>query len=111
MTRKPNGEASDADAPGVSPRFGPTGPRSARPVRGHINRIVVKLAATAGVLTACALLAGAATWSNLNATATNASNSFAAGTVTISTNSSGTAQLSLTNAKPGSTSTGCIEVN
>jgi hypothetical protein len=78
--------------------------------RGHANRIAVKLAATVGVVAICSLLAGAATWSNLNATATNPSNSFAAGTVQISTNSSGSAVLSMANAKPGSTATGCVNV-
>jgi hypothetical protein len=71
----------------------------------------VKLAATIGVLAGCAVLAGTATWSNLNATATNPSNSFVAGTVQISSNSPTSAVLSLTNAKPGSVSTGCIQVS
>jgi hypothetical protein len=62
------------------------------------------------VIAACALLAGAATWSNLNAVATNPSNAFTAGTVQIATNSSASAILSLTNAKPGAVSTGCIQV-
>jgi hypothetical protein len=78
--------------------------------RRHAGRIVLKLAATIGVCVACALSAGAATWSNLNSTATNASNSFAAGTVLLASNSSGTALLSLTNAKPGATSTGCLQL-
>jgi hypothetical protein len=72
--------------------------------------IARKLAATVIVIAACALLASAATWSNLNAVATNPSNSFTAGTVQIGTNSSASAVLSLTNAKPGASSTGCIQV-
>jgi hypothetical protein len=71
----------------------------------------VKVAATIAVLIGCAVLASAATWSNLNATATNPSNSFAAGTVVIASNSGGSAVLSLTNAKPGAVSTGCIQVS
>ena len=76
----------------------------------HAGRITVKLAATIAVLVACAALASAATWSNLNATATNPSNSFVAGTVQIGSNSGSSAVLSLTNAKPGAVSTGCIDV-
>jgi len=79
--------------------------------RKHIARIVVRLAATLGILGACTALAGTGTWSNLNATATNPSNSFAAGTVVIASNSGSTAALSLTNGKPGSVATGCIQVS
>ncbi len=74
------------------------------------QRIAVKLASTVGLIAICAVLAGAATWSNLNATATNPSNSFAAGTVQIATNSSGSAVLTLSNAKPGSAVSGCVNV-
>lgn len=77
----------------------------------HARRITVKLAATIAVLAGCAVLASAVTWSNLNATATNPSNSFAAGTVAIGSNSGSSAVLSLTNAKPGAVSTGCIKVS
>jgi hypothetical protein len=76
----------------------------------HAGRITVKLAATIAVLVGCAVLATAVTWSNLNATATNPSNSFVAGTVQIGSNSGSSAVLSLTNAKPGAVSTGCIDV-
>jgi hypothetical protein len=68
------------------------------------------VAATIAVLVLCAVLAGAATWSNLNATATNPSNAFTAGTVQIGSNSGTSAILSLSNAKPGAVSTGCIKV-
>jgi hypothetical protein len=78
--------------------------------RRHARRIGVQLAATAAVLAGGALLASAATWSNLNATATNPTNSFLAGTVKIASNSSSSAVVSLTNAKPGAVSTGCIQV-
>jgi hypothetical protein len=70
----------------------------------------VKLAASVAALAGCVIIAGAATWSNLNSTATNPSNSFSAGTVQIVSNSGGSAVLSLTNAKPGAVSTGCIAV-
>jgi hypothetical protein len=79
-------------------------------MRRITRRIAVRLAATAGVIALCALLAGAATWSNLNSTATNGSNSFVSGTVRIATNSSGSVLLSLTNARPGAVSTGCIQL-
>jgi hypothetical protein len=100
-----NREAPDRDAAGASPVVGDGSEN-----RRHGGRIAVKLAATAAVLAVCALLASAATWSNLNSTATNPTNSFAAGTVTIASNSSSSAVLSLTNAKPGAVSTGCIQV-
>jgi hypothetical protein len=80
------------------------------PAERRVNRIAVKLAATVVVIIACGVLAGAATWSNLNATATNPTSSFTAGTVLIGSNSSSTALLSLANGKPGSVSTGCIQV-
>lgn len=70
----------------------------------------MRLAASVAALAGCAILAGAATWSNLNSTATNPSNSFSAGTVQITSNSGSSAVLSLTNAKPGDVSTGCIDV-
>jgi len=78
--------------------------------RRHAWRIAIKLAATAAVLALCALLASTATWSNFNSTATNPSNSFAAGTVKIASNSGSSAVLSLTNAKSGAVTTGCIQV-
>jgi hypothetical protein len=98
-------EAPDRTAAGASPVVVDGGEK-----RRHARRIAVKLAATAAVLALCGLLASAATWSNLNSTATNPTNSFATGTVTIASNSSSSAVLSLTNAKPGAVSTGCIKV-
>jgi hypothetical protein len=76
----------------------------------HARRIAVKLLVTVAVLGGCALLASTATWSNLNATAVNPANSFSAGTVQIASNSA-TAALTLTNGKPGSVATGCIQVS
>jgi hypothetical protein len=101
------GGAAAGTPPDSEPATDPNGTRS----RKHTARIVVKLAATMGVLGACAALAGTGTWSNLNATATNPSNSFAAGTVVIASNSGSTAALSLSNGKPGSVATGCIQVS
>jgi hypothetical protein len=101
----PDGHSSGAP-PVVAPRE--DGDRHSN--RQHRGRITVKLAATIAVLAGCAALASAATWSNLNATATNPSNSFSSGTVAIGSNSSSSAVLSLSNAKPGAVSTGCIQV-
>jgi hypothetical protein len=98
-------EVPDRTAAGASPVAGDDSEN-----RRHAGRIAIKLAATAAVLTLCGLIASAVTWSNLNSTATNPSNSFAAGTVKIASNSGSSAVLSLTNAKPGSVSTGCIAV-
>ncbi|MGA7703547.1 MAG: hypothetical protein WB998_01495 [Solirubrobacteraceae bacterium] len=57
-----------------------------------------------------ALLIGTATWSNLNATATNPSNSIKAGMVQLSSGSLTAPVISLTSAKPGAVSTGCIQI-
>jgi hypothetical protein len=78
--------------------------------RRRLATIWVKLAATAAVLAVAALLAGTATWSNLNATASNPSNSFSTGTVQLTSNSPSSAVLSLSAAKPGEASTGCIRI-
>lgn len=82
---------------------------------GHLNGsrvsgIAIKLAATIAVLVVGALLIGAATWSNLNATATNPSNSIKTGTVQLTSGSFTAPVISLTSAKPGAVSTGCIQI-
>jgi hypothetical protein len=92
-------------------RAGPNAEPDQRTNRQRVRRITVKLAATVAVLGGAAVLAGTATWSNLNATATNPSNSFTAGTVAIGSNSGSSSVLSLTNAKPGGVTTGCIQVS
>ena len=51
------------------------------------------------------------TWSAFSATTDNAGNTFSAGTVTLTDNDAGGALLSLSNAKPGNTDTGCITVS
>jgi hypothetical protein len=56
-------------------------------------------------------IAGWATFSAFSATTTNPNNSFASGTVAISDNDSGTAMLSLANASPGTSDTGCIKID
>ena len=109
-SRQATDQVPDAAASGTSSGT-PAGARGhGRDAGRHGRRIVLELAATVGVIAACAVLASAATWSNLNSTATNSSNVFTAGTVQIASNSSASAILSLTNAKPGASSTGCINV-
>lgn len=111
MAFKRSHAAPDRPAAGASSVVGGReGPGRRDGNRRRVGRISVKLAATVVVLAVCALLASATTWSNLNATATNPSNSFLAGTVKIASNSGSSAVLSLTNAKPGAVSTGCIQV-
>jgi hypothetical protein len=106
----PNDEVPDGTASGTSPAARDRAADDDRSSAQRVRRIGVKVAATIAVLVLCAVLASAATWSNLNATATNPSNGFAAGTVEIGSNSGSSAILSLTNAKPGAVSTGCIKV-
>jgi len=77
--------------------------------RRALSAIAVKLAASLAVLGGASLLVGV-TWSNLNATATNPSNSFSTGSVLVASNSPTSAVLSLSNAKPGNVSTGCIRI-
>jgi hypothetical protein len=55
-------------------------------------------------------LAGAQTWAAYDARTANGANSFASGTVALSDNDSGTALLSLANATPNATTSGCIRV-
>ncbi len=76
----------------------------------RVSGIALKLAATITVLAVGALLIGTVTWSNLNATATNPSNSIKAGTVQLSSGSFTAPVISLTSAKPGAISTGCIQI-
>jgi hypothetical protein len=54
--------------------------------------------------------AGLATWAAFSSAASNSGNSFAAGSVSIADNDSGGAVLSLANARPGDSDTGCIVV-
>ncbi len=109
--RKPSASAGEVpahDGPGTSPPAPAAGSR--RSSRSRLAAIAVKLTASAAILACASLLAGGATWSNLNSTATNPSNSFATGTVQLTSNSPSSAVLSLSTAKPGDSSTGCIRI-
>jgi hypothetical protein len=86
------------------------GGRSGHLYRRRVSGVAVKLAATVAVLAVGALLIGTATWSNLNATAINPSNSIKAGTVQLTSGSFTAPVISLTSAKPGAVSTGCIQI-
>jgi hypothetical protein len=55
-------------------------------------------------------IAGIGTYSAFSGTTSNTGNSFVSGTVTIGDNDSGATMLSLSNSKPGDSSTGCIKV-
>jgi hypothetical protein len=70
-----------------------------------------KILATALVIGLLGLIAGVATYSAFSSTATNPGDEFKAGTVVLSDNSSGSSAISLTNAAPGSSTTGCINVS
>jgi predicted ribosomally synthesized peptide with SipW-like signal peptide len=85
----------------------PTTPHDAAPSR---RRTALRLLASAGVLIALTVVGVTSTYSAFNAVTTNPGNTFTAGTVTISDNDTGTSALSLTNAKPGDVTTGCVVV-
>ena len=70
-----------------------------------------KLLLTLVVLGLLGSIAGWATFSAFSATTSNTGNSFAAGTVSITDNDSNSAMLSLANAAPNATDTGCIKVD
>lgn len=55
-------------------------------------------------------LAGLGVFGAFTSTTSNSNNSFAAGSVTIGDNDANSALYSVTNAKPGSTTSGCIKV-
>ena len=69
-----------------------------------------KLLLSALIVGVTGLIAGAASWSAFSSTTSNPSNTFQAGSVSLSDNDGGNALLSLTNAMPGATTTGCIKV-
>jgi hypothetical protein len=79
-------------------------------VDARISAVGLRLAGTVAILAAAAFLAGTATWSNLNATATNPANSISTGTIQLSSGSFTTPVVSLSAAKPGAVSTGCIQI-
>ncbi|HEY2804047.1 MAG TPA: TasA family protein [Actinomycetota bacterium] len=57
-----------------------------------------------------AAVTGTGTYAAFSGTTTNPSNAFAAGTVALSDNDAGGSLLSLSNATPGNSSTGCIKI-
>ena len=72
--------------------------------------MALKLLASAGLFGLVGIAAGAGTMSSLNDTTSNPSNSFASGTVKIGDNDAGTSLAGFSAGRPGSTSTGCINV-
>ena len=69
-----------------------------------------RLALSALVVGLVAWIAGQATYARFGVTTDNQGNSFAAGNVAISDNDSGGAVVTLTNALPGASASGCIAV-
>jgi len=57
-----------------------------------------------------AAITGTGTYAAFSGTTSNPSNAFAAGTVALSDNDAGGSLLSLSNATPGNSSTGCIKI-
>ncbi len=57
------------------------------------------------------LIAGMGSYAAFNSTTSNTGDTFQAGTVSITDNHNATALISLANAKPGDTDTGCIQVS
>jgi predicted ribosomally synthesized peptide with SipW-like signal peptide len=79
----------------------------ARPERSKLRRILLSVLAV-GVIAAAA---GFGTFAAFSSSTSNGGNSFAAGTVLISDDDGGAGVLvSLANAKPGDSATGCIKV-
>lgn len=70
-----------------------------------------RLVTSALVVGLAAAAIAAATWSSFSKTTANPSNSFSAGTVAIGDNDAGSSLVSLSAARPGTTSTGCIRVS
>jgi hypothetical protein len=62
------------------------------------------------VVALVAAVTGTGTYAAFSGTSANPSNSFTAGTVAIGDNDAGGTLLSLSNARPGDSSTGCIKV-
>jgi predicted ribosomally synthesized peptide with SipW-like signal peptide len=69
-----------------------------------------RLALTIIVLGLLGVVGGYGTWAAFSSTTANAGNAFAAGNVTLADDDSGVAMLSLSNAKPTDSDTGCIVV-
>ena len=69
-----------------------------------------KILATMAVVGVVGSIAGASVFSAFSSTTTNPGNSFSAGSVTIGDNDAGAAMYSLSNQKPGVTTSKCIKV-
>jgi hypothetical protein len=69
-----------------------------------------KLLLSTVVVALVAAVTGTGTYAAFSGTTANPSDSFAAGTVAIGDNDAGGTLLSLSNARPGDSSTGCIKV-
>jgi hypothetical protein len=69
-----------------------------------------KILLSAFVVAIVAAVTGTGTYAAFSGTTANPSNAFASGTVTIADNDAGGTLLSLSNARPGDSSTGCIKV-
>lgn len=74
------------------------------------GRTGAKLGLTMLILALLGAVVGFGTFSAFSATTENADNDFDAGTVTITDDDSGDAMMSLSDAKPGDSDTGCIVV-
>lgn len=70
-----------------------------------------KLALTAAVLSLMGVVIGASTWAAFSVTTSNTGNTFQVGDVSLTDNDADAALLSLVDALPGETTTGCIEVS
>ncbi|MBA2349842.1 MAG: hypothetical protein H0V81_16310 [Solirubrobacterales bacterium] len=73
-------------------------------------RLGAKVLATAALLGLLGTAGGASTLSALNDTTANPGNSFVSGTVEIADDDAGTAVASFSNGRPGTTTTGCVNV-
>lgn len=96
--------STPSEMPGGSrPRM----PRGARLTEGAIAKKLVFTALTVSLLVATV---GMGTWAAFSATTVNTGNSFSTGSMTLTDNDSGSALLALSNAGPGATDTGCLQV-
>ena len=73
----------------------------------HLRKVLLSLLAV-GVIAAAA---GFGTFAAFSSSTQNSANSFAAGTVTIADDDANGTLITLANAKPGDTATGCIKVS
>lgn len=74
------------------------------------RRVARRVALTLAVLGVAGAAGSAGMYSAFTATTSNTGDSYVSGTVVIGDNDAGSALTSLSNAKPGDTSTGCIKV-